>query len=79
MKIQIAVSNTSTSSAKTISKKKFYIVDCSSAKDKIVEGPFTSKQANQIKSEKYPDSKKGAISHYVTSGQDCLDEGITWA
>ena len=64
---------------KSIDRKGFYIVDCTGAKDKVVSGPFTSKLASQTKAKKYPDTVGGAISHYVTTGQEILDEGISWA
>jgi hypothetical protein len=42
----------------------------------ILAGPLSEKDAETLKNKKYPDSKKGAISAEVMSGQECLDEGI---
>jgi hypothetical protein len=66
-------------SAKGINRKKFYIVSYVKDATTIVEGPYSSKEANQIKAKKYPDANSGMISHGVTSGQECLDEGFKWA
>lgn len=58
----------------------WYIVDVSSEKDVIVAGPFgDSHEAFAIRDKKgWSDKANGRFTHSVLTGQDCIDNGVTW-